>query len=188
MMRRRGALLLLGLLGLAGCGGPLDEPPSRWRWRPGDTGALLRVHGNQTFEGRIPARCVVHAVTGLQVNLRTGDPGLPAVAVRIGSFQGKGSYQGEVFVTGRNATGALVRSTGEVRLDVRQVAAVAGTTGATGMVLLGGWFDGSYAGPAGKGVAQGRFGGCAFTPRPLAGEEPEMRIPDAPAPPPGSER
>ncbi len=123
--------------------------------------------GRQSFEGRSDSRCVVHDETGLQINLRTGDPDLPTVAVRIGDFQGKGPYQGKLFITGRNRTGALVSSTGEVSLEVQQTAA---TAGASGSVLLGGWFEGHYDGPAGKGSVQGRFGSCPFLP-PRAGVE-----------------
>ena len=174
MIGRPGTILLLGLLTWWGCGAeepprltdagpPLagPEPPARWTWRPGDRGALLLAKGRQTFEGRSDSRCVIHDETGLQINLRTGDPELPAVAVRIEEFQGEGPYQGKLFVTGRTRSGALVSSTGEVRLDVQQTAA---TAGAGGSVLLGGWFEGSYDGPAGKGSVQGRFGRCPFLP------------------------
>jgi hypothetical protein len=174
MIGRRGTIVLLGVLALCGCGGeepprltdagpPLAgrEPPARWSWRPGDRGARLMAKGRQSFEGRSDSRCVVHDETGLQINLRTGDPDLPAVAVRIEDFQGKGPYQGRLFVTGRNRTGALVSSTGEVSLEVQQTAA---TAGAGGSVLLGGWFEGHYDGPAGTGSVQGRFGSCPFLP------------------------
>lgn len=179
MIGRRGTFALLGLLTLWGCGGedpprltaagpPLagSEPPARWAWRPGDRGAVLVARGRQSFEGRSDPRCVVHDETGLQINLRTGDPDLPAVALRIEEFQGKGPYQGKLFMTGRNRTGALVSSTGEVSLDIQQTAATAGTSGP---VLLGGWFEGQYDGPAGKGSVQGRFGRCPFLP-PQEGE------------------
>lgn len=171
-IRRPGIVLLLGMLTLGGCGA--DEPPrltdagpplterespDRWRWRPGDRGAMLVAQGRQTFEGRIDSRCVTHDETGLQINLRTGDPDLPAVAVRVEQFQGKGPYRGRIFVTGRDRQGALISSTGEVSLQVEQAAAPAATNGS---VLLGGWFEGSYDGPAGKGSVQGRFGGCPF--------------------------
>lgn len=184
MTARRGTILLLSLLALWGCGAeepprltdagpPLagSEPPARWTWRPGDRGALVVAKGRQTFEGRSVSRCVVHDETGLQINLRTGDPEVPTVAVRVEEFQGKGPYQGRLFITGRNRTGALVSSTGEVRLEVQQTAA---TAGAGGSVLLGGWFEGSYDGPAGKGSVQGRFGSCPFVP-PRAGIEEEAQ-------------
>lgn len=170
MTGRSGTILLLGLLALWGCGPedpprltdagpPPAGPPSSERWRPGDRGALLVAKGRQSFEGRTISRCVTHDETGLQINLRTGDPEVPAVAVRIEEFQGKGPYQGTLFITGRNRMGALVSSTGEVRLEVQQAAA---TAGAGGSVLLGGWFEGEYDGPAGKGSVQGRFGSCPF--------------------------
>lgn len=178
------SLLLVGLLTFWGCGAeerprltddgpPLagSEPPARWAWRPGDRGALLVAKGRQSFEGRIASRCVVHDRTGLQINLRTGDPDLPTVAVRIEDFQGKGPYRGTLFVTGRARTGALVGSTGEVNLEVRQTATTAGTDG---RVLLGGWFEGNYDGPAGKGSVEGRFGGCPFV---SSGQEPAPAAP-----------
>jgi hypothetical protein len=176
MIARRRTIALLGLLALYGCGGeepprltdagpPLAEPPARWSWRPGDRGALLVAKGRQSFEGRSDSRCVVHDETGLQINLRTGDPELPTVAVRVEELHGKGSYRGKLFVTGRNRTGALVSSTGEVSLEIQQTAA---TAGASGSVLLGGWFEGHYDGLAGKGSVQGRFGSCPFLP--LRGE------------------
>ena len=166
--------LFASLLALVSCGGdgpprltdagpPLasSEPPARWTWRPGDRGAVLVAKGRQSFEGRSDSRCVVHDETGLQINLRTGDPELPTMAVRVEEFQGKGPYRGTLFVTGRSRTGALVSSTGEVSLEVQQTAAAAGTNGS---VLLGGWFEGHYDGPAGKGSVQGRFGSCPFLP------------------------
>lgn len=172
MIRRPGIVLFLGALTFWGCGA--DEPPrltdagpplterespDRWSWKPGDRGALLVAKGRQTFQGRIASRCVTHDETGLQINLRTGDPDLPAVAVRVEEFQGEGPYRGRLFVTGRNRMGALISSTGEVSLQVEQAAAPAATGGP---VLLDGWFEGSYDGPAGKGSVQGRFGGCQF--------------------------
>ena len=187
MSGRRGTLvlwsLLAGLLAWGGCGGeepprltdagpPLagPEPPARWTWRPGDRGAVLVAKGRQSFEGRSDSRCVVHDETGLQINLRTGDPDVPAMAVRIEDFQGKGPYRGKLFITGRNRTGALVSSTGEVSLEVQQTTA---TARGNGFVLLGGWFEGSYDGPAGKGSVQGRFGSCPFLPPQAGGEGPE---------------
>lgn len=188
MTGRPATLLLLGLLTLWGCGAeepprltdagpPLagPEPPARWTWKPGDRGALLVAKGRQSFEGRIASRCVVHDRTGLQINLRTGDPDLPTLAVRVEELQGKGSYRGKLFVTGRARSGALVGSTGEVNLEVQQTAATAGSGGS---VLLGGWFEGHYDGPAGKGSVEGRFGGCPFVP---AGREPQPAGPPAPA-------
>lgn len=186
MTGRPAIFLLLGLLTLWGCGGeepprltdagpPLagSEPPARWTWRPGDHGALLVAKGRQSFEGRIASRCVVHDQTGLQINLRTGDPELPTVAVRIEEFEGKGPYRGKLFITGRARSGALVGSTGEVNLEVQQTAATAASDGS---VLLGGWFEGDYDGPAGKGSVQGRFGSCPFVP---TGQEPAPAAPPA---------
>jgi hypothetical protein len=179
---------------LAGCGaeepprlsdsGPPPARPST-QWKQGDRGALLVATGRQTFEGRSTPRCVVHGDDGLQINLRTGDPELPTVAVRVERFQGEGPYQGRLFLTGRNRTGALVGSTGQVSLEVRQAGSPAavrerdGQEGSALAVQLDGWFEGSYDGPAGKGSVQGRFGACSFT-------LPEGLQPVAPEPPGGT--
>ncbi|HEX7184671.1 MAG TPA: hypothetical protein VF756_22795 [Thermoanaerobaculia bacterium] len=157
------------LTALAGCGAeprlPDSGPPRAELPRkldPGANGAVLVTTGRQAFEGRSTSRCVIHDGTGLQINLRTGDPDLPAVAVRIPDFRGSGPYRGFLFVTGRNRAGALVGSTGEVSLKVQQKG-VAASGGAPDLpALLSGWFEGTYDGAAGRGTVQGRFGGCAY--------------------------
>lgn len=108
-------------------------------------------------------RCVSHGEEGLQINLRTGDPELPAVALRIEDFDesgpGAGSpYRGRLFVTGRTRTGALAGSIGEVSVEVEQRA----TSPDAGALVLSGSFEGIYQGEAGKGSLQGRFAGCPF--------------------------
>lgn len=123
----------------------------------GASGALLVATGRQSFEGALPVRCAVHEETGVQVNLRTGDPDLPAVAVRIDELRGSGPYRGELFVTGRSRTGALASSTGEVALELQ------GAGPAEGPVVLKGSFDGTYEGAAGKGSVEGRFRGCSLS-------------------------
>lgn len=178
------------LFGLAGCGAeepprlsdggpPVAAPPSRWKWEPGTNGAMLVATGRQSFEGRSAFRCVLHEKDGLQINLRTGDPDLPAVAVRVDELRGSGSYRARLFVTGRNRTGALAGSLGEVSLDLRQreSPAQAGDGDQGAPVLLSGWFEGTYDGQAGRGSVQGRFAGCSFVtdredldePAPVAG-------------------
>jgi hypothetical protein len=124
--------------------------------RLGEKGAVLVATGRHSFEGALPVRCAVHDGAGLQVNLRTGNPDLPAVAVRIDEFRGGGPYRGRLFVTGRSRTGALASSTGEVSLDLQD----GGPT--DGPAVLKGSFDGSYAGAAGKGSVEGRFRGCSL--------------------------
>lgn len=127
--------------------------------RLGASGAVLVAMGGHFFEGVLPLRCAVHDGTGLQVNLRTGDPDLPAVAVRIDELRGirgNGSYRGRLFVTGRSRTGALAGSTGEVSMELR----VGGS--ADGPVVLNGTFGGTYEGGAGKGSVEGRFRGCSL--------------------------
>ena len=126
---------------------------------------MLVATGRQTFEGRSSSRCVLHEKEGLQINLRTGDPDLPAVAVRVYEFHGSGPYRARLFITGRSRTGALVGSTGEVTLEVqqRESPARAGETGEVPL-LLGGTFQGAYDGAAGRGSVHGRFGGCSYTP------------------------
>lgn len=129
---------------------------SRNTERLGASGALLVAMGRQSFEGALPVRCAVHDGTGLQVNLRTGDPDLPAVAVRVDDLHGSGPHRGRLFVTGRSRTGALASSTGEVVLELQ-----AGP--AEGPVVLKGSFDGTYEGAAGRGSVEGRFRGCSLS-------------------------
>lgn len=134
-----------------GAAGPRPaEIPSRSSSRLGAQGAVLVATGRQSFEGTLPVRCAVHDRAGLQINLRTGDPELPVVTVRIDEIQGEGPHRGQLFVTGRNRTGGLAGSTGEVSLDLRK-------EGST----LQGSFEGTYQGEAGKGSVQGRFRGCS---------------------------
>lgn len=117
--------------------------------------ALLVATGRQSFEGILLARCAVHNRSGLQVNLRTGDPALPAVAIRIGEYRGSGPYRAQLFVTGRSRTGSLASSTGEVSLDLRD-GAPQSRPGVAGS------FEGAYQGGAGKGSVKGRFRGCSY--------------------------
>jgi hypothetical protein len=186
-MTRPSALLLAALLPvLAGCGaetpprlgdaGPRPaEIPSRNPYRLGASGALLVATGRQSFSGMLPVRCAVHGRTGLQVNLRTGDPDLPAVAVRIDELQGDGPHRGRLFVTGRTRTGALAGSTGEVTLELAE----GGSAPASGgPVVLKGSFQGTYQGEAGKGSVQGRFQGCSY---PLRNGAPADTAPSSPA-------
>ena len=145
---------------------------------------MLVATGRQTFEGKTASRCVLHNKHGMQINLRTGDPSLPAVAVRIDEYRGSGSYRGSIFVTGRNRTGGLVGSTGEVSLELQQQESpVQNAPDALARVLLSGWFEGSYDGAAGRGSVQGRLAGCLFAlpsgTAPSAGEQ-NQALPTAP--------
>lgn len=127
--------------------------------RLGASGAVLVATGRHSFEGSLPVRCAVHEGAGLQVNLRTGNPDLPAVAVRIDDLhgiRGGGPYRGRLFVTGRSRTGALASSTGEVSLDLEDGGP------ADGPLVLQGSFGGTYEGAAGKGSVEGRFRGCSL--------------------------
>lgn len=124
--------------------------------RLGEKGAALVATGRHSFEGTLPVRCAVHDGAGLQVNLRTGDPDLPAVAVRIDELRGGGPYRGRLFVTGRTRTGALASSTGEVSLELQDGGP------ADGPAVLKGSFDGTYEGAAGRGSVEGRFQGCSL--------------------------
>lgn len=166
----RASILLVSLPVLAGCGaespprltdsGPRLEPTSRLDNPKEMHGAVLEAVGRQTFVGPTAFRCVLHDEKGLQINFRTGDPELPAVAVRIEEFHGDGPYRARLFVTGRNRTGALVRSLGEAEVQVDQQVA----RGADAL-LLDGSFKGIYGGDAGKGSVQGRFGDCEYLAR-----------------------
>lgn len=164
------ALLLPLFLLLTGCGtetqprlgdaGPRPaEISPRNSYRLDRSGAVLVATGRQSFEGTLPVRCAVHDGTGLQLNLRTGDPDLPVVSLRVEEYQGSGPYRAQLFVTGRSRMGALVGSTGEASVEVREPAASPVSSSAPR--VLQGSFEGSYQGQAGKGSIQGRFQGCA---------------------------
>lgn len=124
-------------------------------------GAVLAANGRQSFEGTAAFRCVVHDEQGLQVNFRTRDPELPAVAVRIEDFQGTGPYRARLFVTGRSHSGALVTSTGGANVEVKERNLPDGSA----FVLLSGSFEGDYIGAAGKGSIEGRFETCSYMAR-----------------------
>jgi len=130
---------------------------SRSTERLGEKGAVLVATGRHSFEGALPVRCAVHDGAGLQVNLRTGNPDLPAVAVRIDEIHGSGPYRGRLFVTGRSRTGALASSTGEVSLELQDGGPE------NGPAVLKGSFGGTYEGAAGKGSVEGRFRGCSLS-------------------------
>ena len=157
-----------GLLLLAACGN--EEPPRLTDSgpRPAEIprqreeavragGAVLAAIGRQSFEGAAAFRCVLHEEQGLQVNFRTRDPEMPAVAVRIEDFQGTGPYRARLFVTGRSRTGALVTSTGGANVEVEERDLPDGSA----FVLLSGSFEGDYTGAAGKGSIEGRFETCS---------------------------
>jgi hypothetical protein len=112
---------------------------------------VLVATGRQAFEGTLPVRCANHDRDGLQINLRTGDPDLPVVTVRLDDVEREGSYRGRLFVTGRTRTGGLAGSTGEVSVNLRQERPA----------VFQGSFEGTYQGEAGKGSVQGRFRGCS---------------------------
>jgi hypothetical protein len=152
---------------LGGCGaeeprlsdaGPRPAEIPRKEIAAGDNGAVLATTGRQSFEGRTAFRCVLHEDDGLQINFRTSDPDMPAVALRIEEFHGSGPYRGDLFVTGRSRTGALITSKGEAEVEVKQRELPDGSA----VVLLSGSFEGLYGGQAGKGSVEGRFGGCSY--------------------------
>ncbi|HEV8582836.1 MAG TPA: hypothetical protein VGX68_27540 [Thermoanaerobaculia bacterium] len=169
-MKKSRLTALAGLLALlAACGaeeaprltaaGPRPAQIPRREARAPKADAELAAVGRQSFQGSSAFRCVLHAREGLQINFRTGDPEMPAVAVRIEDYTGSGPYRARLFVTGRSRTGALVTSTGEVNVQVSQRALAADGTAA----ILGGSFTGSYGGPAGKGSIEGRFEDCRYS-------------------------
>lgn len=162
--------LALAIL-LAGCGaevpprlgdtaGPrMEEPPAAPRRDKELAGAVLKAVGRQSFQGNPAYRCVSHEDSGLQINFRTDEPEVPAVVVRVEDYGGGGPYRATLFVTGRSRSGALVTSTGEANLEVRQ----RDLPDAGEIVLLSGSFQGIYDGPAGRGSVQGRFGTCSYS-------------------------
>ncbi len=173
MTSPRTSLLCAGLLLLAACGTeepprltdsgprPADIPRQQEQAVRGAGGAVLAAIGRQSFEGAAAFRCVLHEDRGLQVNFRTRDPELPAVAVRIEDFQGTGPYRARLFVTGRSRTGALVTSTGGADVEVQERNLPDGSA----FVLLSGSFEGDYTGAAGKGSIEGRFETCSYMAR-----------------------
>jgi len=139
--------------------GAAEQPPPETRDRKAPSPrAELVATGRQSFRGTPRYHCVLHDESGVQINLRTGDPGLPVVTVRLDDYQGTGSYRARLFVTGRSGTGALVRSLGVAELELRgsQPAGPAETT------LLSGNFEGTYGGEAGQGSVEGHFSGCSY--------------------------
>ncbi len=166
------AVLALCLPLLTACGtekpprlgdaGPAEEPLPEIETKRGQDvvqGAVLVATGRQSFNGSPRYQCALHDESGLQVNFRTGDLDLPAVTVRIDSYQGSGPYQARLFVTGRSRTGALVRSLGQASLKLQGEESPVSAP----RVLLDGTFEGSYAGEAGKGTVRGRFSGCSYS-------------------------
>lgn len=173
-------LILVLLLGGCGAEEPRlsDAGPRPARLPPQEAaaaanGAVLAATGRQSFEGRTAFRCVIHEDDGLQINFRTGDSDLPAVALRIGEFQGSGPYHGDLFVTGRSRTGALITSRGEAEVELQERELPDGGA----VVLLSGSFEGLYGGEAGKGSVEGRFGGCSYAVQ--REEEPPLTSPAA---------
>jgi hypothetical protein len=169
-LRQLSVPLLLLLPCLISCGG--EDPPrlsdagprpaqiDRRDARSAKAGGVLAATGHQSFQGPTAFRCVLHDEDGLQINFRTGDPDTPVVSVRIADYQGSGPYRADLFVTGRSRTGALVTSKGPADVEVQQRELPdAGT-----VVLLNGSFTGSYAGQAGRGSVEGRFGPCGYSP------------------------
>jgi hypothetical protein len=163
------SLLACLLLPLASCGGEEPLRLSDAGPRPAEidrrlahgakAGAVLAATGHQSFQGPSAFRCVLHDEGGLQINFRTGDPDTPVVSVRIADYRGSGPYRADLFVTGRSRTGALVTSQGPADAELRQRELPdAGT-----VVLLSGSFSGAYAGQAGKGSVEGRFGPCGYS-------------------------
>ena len=163
------SLLLLGLPLLAGCRAkelparaPVSQPAEIQGWETGlaATGAELSVTGSRKLSGPVFFRCVLHDEGGLQINFRTGDPELPAVAVRLDEYREGGPYPAWLFLTARSGTGALVTSRGSVKLQIAQQIA---TPGAETMLQISGSFKGTYRGAAGSGSIEGRFGDCFYS-------------------------
>src|SRR4051794_19669088 len=150
-------LLLLTLL-LAACGD--GKPGTRAEKEPAPArntaNDVLTVTGALSFAGASPYFCVPNPSGGVQIDYRTGDPALPAVAVRLVDYRGSGPYSARLFVNGRSESGALVTSVGSANVDVRQENAGAA-------VLLDGTFRGEYRGDAGAGEIRGIFRSCGIS-------------------------
>src|SRR4029078_5454629 len=107
----------------------------------------------------LSSRCVSHDESGLQVNFRTGDPALPAVAVRLDEYREGGPYPGHLFLTARSGTGGLETSRGDVEPRIAQQSPKPSTApGAEPVLQVSGSFKGTYRGAAGSGSITGRFG------------------------------
>jgi hypothetical protein len=166
-------LILLALPLLAGCRAkepppraPVSRPAEIQGWEAGlaATGAELVVEGSRKLSGPVSFRCVLHDEAGLQVNFRTGDPALPAVAVRIDAYREGGPYPGQLFLTARSGTGALVTSRGDVELRIAQQSPEpSAAPGAETVLQVSGSFKGTYRGAAGSGSITGRFGECFYS-------------------------
>jgi hypothetical protein len=140
-------------------GAPADPTPEEKAAIESAPGALTST-GQIAFNGASSYFCVPHGEGGLQVDFRTGSAEMPVVAVRIDAYHGSGPYAGRLFVTGRSATGALVTSTGEASVDVKQQDPIEGEAPAT----VSGTFKGQYDGEAGAGSIAGRFESCNYSP------------------------
>jgi hypothetical protein len=163
------ASLLLGVVLLAGCRAkelparaPVSQPAEIQGWETGlaATGAELSVTGSRELSGPVSFRCVLHDEGGLQINFRTGDPGLPAVVVRLDEYRQGGPYPAWLFLTARSGTGSLVTSQGSVKLQIAQQAPA---SGAETVLQISGSFKGTYRGAAGSGSIEGRFGDCFYS-------------------------
>ncbi len=162
-------LILLLLPLLAGCRAkelppraPTSQPAEIQGWETGlaATGAELSVTGSRELSGPVSFRCVLQDEGGLQINFRTGDPALPAVAVRLDEYQEGGPHPAWLFLTARSGTGALVTSRGSVKLRIAQQAPA---PGAETVLQISGSFKGTYRGAAGSGSIEGRFGECFYS-------------------------
>lgn len=163
------------------------EPEPVRQPRPPQAEASLVSTGRLAYTGGSELRCVLHGETGLQLSFRTGDLELPVMAVRIADYRGQGRYRGDLFLTGRNGGGALLGSTGtaEVQFDAPDASNSADTVNASGVQLLGGTFEGQYAGMAGQGTVRGRFARCPFRPAGTGAPLPQLaETPGLPGMPP----
>jgi hypothetical protein len=148
-------LLLLAACGEGKTGATKGSTPASGAGR-NTADDVLTVTGALSFAGPSPYFCVPNPAGGVQIDYRTGDPALPAVAVRLADYRGSGPYSARLFVNGRSESGALVTSTGSANVDVRQE-----NVGAA--VLLDGTFRGEYRGDAGVGEIRGIFRSCGVS-------------------------
>lgn len=166
------ALILAAVL--AGCGPRTDEAglhPSDAHRADGvlrnyetDMGAKDANRGTLTLEGgpsvepgKITVDCGPTAgQAGFRIAYRTPGDSPVELSLLLHGYDGEGTYPAEATLSRVGDDGTLLESSGEAQVTVTETSERAGRHSATGS------FEGSYAGAAGKGTANGRFTRCFF--------------------------